>query len=89
MAYATDGGLSALDLVVLHDTLHAEPVYAPAPVIRAAVLDIYPQIREILKPVFAGLDLATLRQLNERIAVAAEDPKAVARAYLKRQGNLN
>ena len=54
-----------------------------------ALLDAYPQIRAILKPVFAGLDLATLRGLNERIAVAAEDPKAVARDYLKRQGSLN
>jgi osmoprotectant transport system substrate-binding protein len=89
MAYATDGGLVALDLVALRDTLHAEPVYAPAPVVRASVLDAYPQIRTILKPVFAGLDLKTLRRLNERIAVDAEDPKAVARDYFKRQCILN
>jgi osmoprotectant transport system substrate-binding protein len=89
MAYATDGGIKALDLVALQDTLHAEPVYAPAPIVRAAVLEAYPQIRAVLKPVFAGLDLKTLRQLNERVAVDAEDPEAVARDYLKRQGVLN
>ncbi|MGO9004755.1 MAG: glycine betaine ABC transporter substrate-binding protein [Beijerinckiaceae bacterium] len=89
MAYATDGGLAALDLLALRDTLHAEPVYAPTPVVRAAALDTYPQIRTVLKPVFAGLDLSTLRRLNERIAVDAEDPKAVARDYFERQGILN
>jgi osmoprotectant transport system substrate-binding protein len=89
MAYATDGGLAALDLIALADTLHAEPVYAPAPVVRAAVLDVYPQIRNLLKPAFAGLDLQTLRQLNEKIAIDAQDPKDVARLYLKRQSILN
>jgi osmoprotectant transport system substrate-binding protein len=89
MAYGTDGGLAALDLVALQDTLHVEPVYAPAPVVRASVLADYPQIRAVLRPVFAGLDLATLRELNEKIAVAAEDPQAVARAYLTRQAILH
>lgn len=85
MAYATDGGLAALDLVALQDTRHAEPVYSPAPIIRAAVLETYPQIRDVLRPVFAGLDLATLRRLNEKVAVEAQDPKAVARAYFDGQ----
>jgi osmoprotectant transport system substrate-binding protein len=89
MAYATDGGITALDLVALQDTLHAEPIYAPAPVIRAGVLETYPEIRSILKPAFAGLDLQTLRQLNEKIAVEGRDPKDVAQLYLKRQAILN
>lgn len=88
MAYATDGGLKALDLVALSDTLRSEPVYAPAPVVRAAVLDAYPQIKSALAPVFAGLDLATLRDLNEKVAVGAEEPQKVARLYLKRRGIL-
>ena len=40
MAYATDGALDALDLHALADPRHAEPVYAPAPVIRAAALEV-------------------------------------------------
>jgi osmoprotectant transport system substrate-binding protein len=35
-----------------------------------------------LAPVFAGLDLETLRALNERIAVEGEDAAVVARDYL-------
>src|SRR5271167_2160301 len=59
MAYGTDGGLAALD-----DDKGAQIVYAPAPVIREAVLQQYPQIASLLDPVFASLTLATLQQLN-------------------------
>ena len=82
MAYATDGALDALDLYALADPRHAEPVYAPAPVIRAAALESWPQARQALAPVFAGLDLETLRALNEKIAVEGEDAAVVARDYL-------
>jgi osmoprotectant transport system substrate-binding protein len=88
MAYATDGALDALDLVALVDPRHAEPVYAPAPVIRADALDAWPQARQALAPVFAGLDLKTLRALNAWVAVEGEDEGAVARAYLKTQSLL-
>ena len=82
MAYGSDGALDALGLVALDDPRHAEPVYAPAPVIRAAALAAWPQVKTALAPVFAGLDLATLRRLNARVAVDGEDAAAVARNYL-------
>ncbi len=88
MAYATDGALKALALHALEDTRHAEPVYAPAPVIREAILASYPDIGGILKPVFAKLDLASLRDLNEKVAVEGEDPGAVAREFFRAQGLL-
>jgi len=88
MAYATDGALKALDLYALEDTRHAEPVYAPAPVIREASLASHPEICDILKPVFAKLDLASLRDLNEKVAVEGADPGAVAREFFRAQGLL-
>jgi osmoprotectant transport system substrate-binding protein len=88
MAYATDGALKALDLYALEDTRHAEPVYAPAPVIREASLASHPEISDILKPVFANLDLASLRDLNEKVAVEGADPGAVAREFFRAQGLL-
>jgi osmoprotectant transport system substrate-binding protein len=88
MAYATDGALKALDLYALEDTRHAEPVYAPAPVIREASLASHPEISDILKPVFAKLDLASLRDLNEKVAVEGADPGAVAREFFRAQGLL-
>ncbi len=84
MAYATDGALAALAMRALADDAHAQPVYAPAPVVRGATLRVYPAIAGLLAPVFAGLDLATLRRLNERVAVEGEAAEVVAAAYLRR-----
>jgi len=86
MAYGTDGALIALDLIALDDNKHVEPVYAPCPVIRENVLASYPQIADLLAPVFQRLDLATLRKLNARIAVDGEDARKVAADFLSVQG---
>jgi osmoprotectant transport system substrate-binding protein len=83
MAYGTDGAIAALGLVALDDDKGAQIVYAPAPVVRAAVLQQYPQIAGLLDPVFAGLTLATLQRLNAAIAVDGEDAGSVAADYLK------
>jgi osmoprotectant transport system substrate-binding protein len=83
MAYGTDGAIAALGLVALEDDRGAQIVYAPAPVVREAVLARYPQIASLLDPVFKSLTLATLQQLNAKIAVDGEDAGAVAAAYLK------
>jgi osmoprotectant transport system substrate-binding protein len=88
MAYGTDGALAVLDLVVMSDPKRAQVVYAPAPVVRGAVLGKYPQIKDALDPVFKSLDQATLRRLNARIAVDGEAPRQVAQDYLKAQGFL-
>ncbi|WLD58168.1 ABC transporter substrate-binding protein [Salinispirillum sp. LH 10-3-1] len=82
MTYGTDGGLAALDLLVLEDTRGVQPVYQPAPLIRADVLAAYPQIAEVLEPVFAGLSLEILQRLNGDVAVNGADPQQVARDYL-------
>ena len=83
MAYGTDGALAALGLVALCDDKGAQIVYAPAPVVRQAVLDAHPGIAAVLNPIFATLTLKTLQTLNARIAVEGEDPKVVARLYLQ------
>lgn len=86
MAYGTDGPVAALGLVVLDDTKGVQPIYAPAPIIRAEVLDKHPKIRDLLAPVFRTLDGPTLQSLNARIALGGEDAKKVAASYLKSKG---
>ena len=61
MVYGTDGAIAALNMKVMQDTKHVQPVYQPAPVVRASVTTDYPQIPEILAPAFAGLTLETLQ----------------------------
>lgn len=82
MTYGTDGGLHALDLVVLEDTRGVQPVYQPAPVVRQEVLEAHPEIAELLRPLFESLDLETLQALNGQVAVEGRDPRQVAEEYL-------
>jgi osmoprotectant transport system substrate-binding protein len=83
MVYGTDGGIAPSGLVVVADDKGVQPVYEPAPIIREAVLQANPQIEELLKPVFAKLDLVTLQDLNGRIQVGGEAAKDVAIDWLK------
>lgn len=82
MTYGTDGGLDALGLVVLEDTLGVQPVYQPAPLVRASVLEAHPEIADLLEPLFAALDLETLRRLNGEVAVEGRSAREVARDFL-------
>ena len=88
MVYGTDGGIAPSGLVVLEDDKHVQPVYQPAPIIREEVLKKNPKIEELLKPVFAKLDLTTLQELNGRVQLGGEPAKAVAEDFLKANGFL-
>lgn len=88
MAYGTDGPVAALGLQTLSDPKGVQPIYAPTPVIRAAVLKAYPDIESWLKPVFSKLDEKTLQQLNAKIAVEGQDASSVASEWLQQQKML-
>src|SRR5690606_4381464 len=86
MVYGTDGGIASSGLVVLEDDKHVQPVYQPAPIIREDVLQQYPQIADLLKPVFEKLDLVTLQDLNGRVQVGGEAASSVAEDFLSTNG---
>lgn len=82
MVYGTDGAISAVGLTVMADDKGVQPVYQPAPLVREEILTEYPQIAEVLNPIFDGLTLETLQELNGRIQVGGEPASAVAKDYL-------
>jgi len=88
MAYGTDGAINALNLVILGDPRGVQPVYEPAPRVRGQIMEDYPEIAEILNPVFQSLNLEILQSLNARIGVQGENPADVAREYLISKGFL-
>ena len=89
MAYGTDGPLAALGLVVLEDNLGVQMVYEPAPRVRAATLEQYPEIADLLNPVFTSMDLVTLQTLNAQIAVEGVPAADAAEQWLKDKGFIN
>jgi osmoprotectant transport system substrate-binding protein len=88
MVYGTDGGIAPSGLTVLVDDKGVQPVYEPAPIIREQILNQYPQIKDLLEPVFAKLYLVTLQELNGRVQVGGEAPAAVAQDWLTQNGFL-
>ena len=51
-------------------------------------MEDYPEIADILNPVFQSLNLETLQNLNARIGIQGENPADVAREYLISKGFL-
>ncbi|KGJ08333.1 ABC transporter substrate-binding protein (plasmid) [Paracoccus versutus] len=89
MVYGTDGALAFSGLTVLEDDKNVQPVYQPAPIVRAEILAEYPQITELLEPAFAGLDLEVLQRLNGQVQVEGLPAAEVAQAYLTEAGLLD
>ena len=88
MVYGTDGGIVAAQLVLLEDDRHNQPVYAPVPIAREAIVKAYPQLPDIVRPLMQSLDSDTLRRLNARVQIDGESAQTVAADYLRAQGFL-
>jgi osmoprotectant transport system substrate-binding protein len=88
MAYGTDGSVAALGLVILDDPKGVQAIYAPAPIVREAILKQNPKIADALAPVFKLLDGPTLQSLNAKIQLEGQDAKKVASDFLKSRGLL-
>ena len=73
---------------MLQDDKSVQPVYQPAPVIRAEVLAEHPEIETLLKPVFESLTLETLQELNGKVQVDGLPAADVAKEYLTANGLL-
>lgn len=86
MARGTDGTIDYLDLVILTDSKGAQPAQEPAPVFRTQAYEKDREVRVLLSPVFARLDLATMQSLNRQVVVEDKEPAAVAQAWLKLKG---
>jgi len=84
--FATDGRVEALGLTVLKDDKNFFPVYNPALTVRKEVADKYPKLRDVIAPIAAALDDATLRSLNAKVDVGGDTPEVVAKTWLQQKG---
>ncbi|MCP4116329.1 MAG: glycine/betaine ABC transporter substrate-binding protein [Desulfobacteraceae bacterium] len=88
MGFATDGRIVSFGLVNMEDDKNFFPVYNAAPVIRKEVLDAYPEIREILKPLTENLTTEEMQTLNKAVDVDHKKVSAVTLNWLKEKGLL-
>lgn len=84
--FSTDWQIGDGKLVTLQDDKTLFPPYFVAPVIRMATLAAQPRLGEILNKVSATLDTETMRRMNAEVERDREEPRDVAKAYLKSKG---
>lgn len=84
--FATDWQIADGKLVALADDKNLFPPYYVAPVIRQDTLAANPKIAATLDALSPLLDNDTMRKLNARVEKDREEPKDVAKAFLKEKG---
>ena len=84
--YATDGQIAAQKLVKLEDDKRLWPPYFVAPVARPQALKDHPRAEEVLDQVSALLDDTSMSEMNWRVDGNKEEPKDVARDFLRKKG---
>lgn len=83
MGFATDGRIAAFGFVNLEDDKSFFPVYNPVPVVRKEILEMYPEIQTILKPLADTLTTEDMQQLNMAVDVDHKAVSDVAMDWLK------
>jgi glycine betaine/choline ABC-type transport system substrate-binding protein len=88
-AFATDGRVPALGLVLLGDDLGFFPPYFAAPVVRQDLLEASPEVADVLNQLAGHIDDATMAELNFQVDDGGLEATDVAREYLLNEGLIN
>ena len=87
LLFTTDPGIPAGHLVVLADDRGLQPAENITPVLRRDVIARYgPGVATVLDSVSARLGTSSLRGLDAQVELAGQDPRLVARGWLRGQG---
>jgi osmoprotectant transport system substrate-binding protein len=87
MVFATDGKIKKHGLQVLKDDQQFFPVYNICVNVREEILNKYPEIREILKPI-SEMDDETMTELNYQVDATGLPAKLVAKNFLREKGYI-
>lgn len=89
MVYATDGTLSALDMITLEDDTNFFDPYYAVPLVRQEVLDEHPELEDVLNSLAGLLDDATMQRLNSEVDDQNKTEQEVAEAFLRENGLID
>lgn len=84
--FATDWQIAAGKFVSLNDDKHLFPPYYLAPAVRMAAIKANPKIETIANQVSASVNNEVMSNLNQKVEVEKEEPRDVAKAFLKSKG---
>ncbi|MEV4835084.1 glycine betaine ABC transporter substrate-binding protein [Nonomuraea sp. NPDC049486] len=86
--FTTDGRIAALDLTVLEDDKNFFPIYNAAVTVKDDLYKKHPALEQVLNPVIAKLDDATMQALNAQVDVDGKEPGTVTAEWLEQNGFL-
>ena len=83
---STDGPIAAMHLKVLADDKHYFPPYQAVPLVRAAALAHWPQLRPALADLAGKITADDMRAMNEQVDGEHRDVVEVVRAFRQQHG---
>jgi osmoprotectant transport system substrate-binding protein len=87
LLFTTDPRIPARHLVVLADDRGLQPAENITPLVRRDAIARYgPRLLTVLNKVSARLDTGTLRSLDARVELAGQNPRLVAKSWLRANG---
>jgi glycine betaine/choline ABC-type transport system substrate-binding protein len=81
---STDGVIEGLGLRILDDDRHYFPPYDAVPIVRRALIDRHPEVRDALDSLGGRLSASEMRHLNQRVDGDKLPAETVARDFLSR-----
>lgn len=83
---STDGQIARLGLVILEDDKHYFPPYEATPIVRAATLKQYPQVRAAIEHLAGKISADEMRQMNYLVEGELRDVKQVVHEFRQSKG---
>ena len=84
--FTTDGQISDPRIVVLEDDLGFYPKYKAGMVVREEILRKHPELNAVLEKLKGLIDEKTMAFLNKKVEIGKENPRDVARKFLREKG---
>lgn len=85
-AFTTDGRIVRFNLKTLKDDKKFFPPYFAAPIVREETLEKYPELEGVLNELGGKISEEEMAEMNAKVDLDKEDPRKVARDFLKRKG---
>lgn len=86
LGFSTDANIKKFGLQILKDDKRFFPVYNPAPVVRAQVIEKDPGIAYLLNEIGPRLSQDDIVNLNYMVDIDGKSPEEVARLWLEKEG---
>jgi osmoprotectant transport system permease protein len=85
-AYTTDGRIPRYHLAILKDDKHFFPPYYAAPIVREDTLKKFPKLKDVVNQLAGKISETDMAEMNAKVDIDKQDPKDVAREFLKKKG---